>query len=167
MERLLNLSNQKIKNLKTDFKRYLYALISWDSRLIVITGARGSGKTTLLLQKMKTATQTSIYLSLDDLYFETNRLLLLLEKLYNDGYRNFFLDEVHQYEHWSADLKNAYDNYADIQIVATGSSVLKINHGQADLSRRADVYSLKGLSFREFLGCTIMKNLNQYSLNKL
>lgn len=151
MSRLLKLSALKIRNLKSEFKRYLYDEIDWDERLIIIRGARGSGKTTLLLQKMKSSPDNSIYLSLDDFYFETNRLLLLLEELYEANFRHFFLDEVHQYQYWSQDLKNAYDNFPDIHIVATGSSVLKVNQGQADLSRRASLYLLKGLSFREFL----------------
>lgn len=151
MERIIKLSEQKLKQLKSNFKRYLFSHIDWKSNLIIITGARGTGKTTMLLQKMEIQKKESIYLSLDDFYFETNRLLLCIEELYNKGYRYFFLDEIHQYEHWSIDLKNIYDNYKDIQVIATGSSVLKIYQGQADLSRRADLYLLKGLSFREYL----------------
>lgn len=90
MSRLLALSALKIKNLKSDFRRYLYDIIDWEERLIIITGARGSGKTTLLLQKMKNLPDKSIYLSLDDFYFENNRLLLLIEDLYRADYRYFF-----------------------------------------------------------------------------
>ncbi|TXH59454.1 MAG: ATP-binding protein [Bacteroidia bacterium] len=167
MERLLKLSEQKIKNQRSDFKRYLYASIDWDSKLIIITGARGAGKTTMLLQKMKSDTHKAVYLSLDDFYFENNRLLLLLEQLYEEGYRHFYLDEVHQYQYWSLDIKNAYDNFADIQLIATGSSVLKINQGQADLSRRASVYALKGLSFREFLELHYREKFAKFSLKQI
>ena len=167
MERLLKLSEQKLKNQKSNFQRYLYASIDWNSKLIIMTGARGAGKTTLLLQKMKNDTHKAIYLSLDDLYFETNRLLLLLEQLYDEGYRHFYLDEVHQYQYWSTDIKNAYDNYSDIQLIATGSSVLKINQGQADLSRRAAVYALKGLSFREFLELHYREKFEKFSLKQI
>ena len=167
MDRLIKLSELKIKNLKNDFKRYLYDQINWNSKLIIITGARGSGKTTLLLQKMKSKNQQAVYLSLDDFYFESNRLLLLIDQLYGNGVRNFFLDEVHQYEHWSSDLKNIYDSYDDIQVVATGSSVLKINKGQADLSRRAELYMLKGLSFREFLELHQSIKIETFSLEKI
>ena len=167
MERLLKLSEQKIKNQKSDFKRYLYASIEWNSRLIIMTGARGAGKTTLLLQKMGSDTHKSVYLSLDDFYFETNRLLLLLEQLYEVGYRHFYLDEVHQYQHWSSDIKNAYDNFSDIQLIATGSSILKINQGQADLSRRAAVYALKGLSFREFLELHYQEKFEKFNLKQI
>jgi len=67
------------------------------------------------------------------------------------GYRLFLLDEVHRYEWWSKDLKQLYDDYEDIRIVATGSSILDISKGNADLSRRASIYHLHGLSFREYL----------------
>lgn len=132
-----------------------------------MTGARGAGKTTLLLQKMGSDTHKSVYLSLDDFYFETNRLLLLLEQLYEVGYRHFYLDEVHQYQHWSSDIKNAYDNFSDIQLIATGSSILKINQGQADLSRRAAVYALKGLSFREFLELHYQEKFEKFNLKQI
>jgi len=85
------------------------------------------------------------------MYFEQNRLASLADTLYEEGYRHFLIDEIHRYPHWSIDLKNMYDNYPDISIVATGSSILEVNKGQADLSRRAVTYYLPGLSFREYL----------------
>src|SRR5690606_36107281 len=133
------------------FMRYLYTEIDWGQRLLLIKGARGAGKTTMLLQHYKNNPERAIYLSLDDFYFESNRLLLLIEDLYRDGYRTFYLDEVHQYTYWSKDLKNLYDNFTDIKIIATGSSALQLDIGAADLSRRMTVYQLAGLSFREYI----------------
>jgi len=49
MEKLYKKSARVINNLNQKFKRYLYNDIDWNSRLIIITGARGVGKTTLLL----------------------------------------------------------------------------------------------------------------------
>lgn len=149
--RLKTLSDRRLKQVSTKFRRYLHDKIDWGQRFTLILGQRGVGKTTLLLQRMKVAKERSIYLSLDDFYFETNRLVELIESLYEEGYRAFYLDEVHRYRHWSKDLKNIYDNYADIKMVATGSSTLEVMKGQEDLSRRATVYNLPGLSFREFL----------------
>ncbi len=166
-KRLLNISNRRKNGIKTDFIRYLYNDIDWSQPLILIKGARGSGKTTLLLQHFKKNPNNAIYLSLDDFYFESNRLLLLIEDLYDEGYRVFYLDEVHQYQYWSRDLKNLYDNLTDIKIIATGSSALKIDKGVADLSRRMTSYHLYGMSFREYLTIELGVNIAPVSLNEL
>lgn len=167
MERLVKISEKRIKLVDTGFVRYLYNQIDWDQRLTIVKGARGTGKTTLLLQRLKQLDEKGIYLSLDDFYFESNRLLLLIEQLYESGFRYFFLDEVHQYLHWSKDLKNLYDNFSDIKMVVTGSSVLQIDKGKADLSRRATIYHLYGLSFREFLVFDKNISFNTFDLENL
>ena len=167
MERLINLSRRRVASVKTTFFRYLYEEIDWKQQLLIITGSRGTGKTTLLLQRISQSEEASIYLSLDDFYFESNRFLLLAEKLHDKGYRNFYIDEVHQYEYWSKDLKNLYDSFPDIRIVATGSSILQIDRGQADLSRRAVMYSLEGLSFREFIELEYGQKFPIYSLEEI
>src|SRR6056297_1986760 len=116
MERLIKLSQRKTDTVKTDFKRFLFTEIDWRQPLTVIIGHRGAGKTTLLLQRIKELKGNAIYLSLDDIYFETYRLVELIDTLYEKGYRHFFLDEVHRYQYWSKDLKNIYDNYPKITI---------------------------------------------------
>jgi predicted AAA+ superfamily ATPase len=154
MEKLFKQFERRIKNTQTKFCRYLHQDIDWESRLIVIKGSRGVGKTTLILQHIKLHHQINektLYVSLDDIYFQNNSLLDLVEEFYLHGGQFLYLDEVHKYENWSLEIKNIYDNYSDLMIVFTSSSVLEIDKGQADLSRRADTYELKGLSFREFL----------------
>lgn len=151
MEGLISKSEKKSKSLKAQQKRYLYEQIEWGQKLILILGYRGAGKTTLLLQYLSASRQKGIYLSLDDFYFESNRLIQTISTLYELGYRSFLMDEVHRYGWWSKDLKQLYDDYEDIQLVATGSSILDVSRGHADLSRRAAVYHLYGLSFREYL----------------
>lgn len=151
MERLLRISEKRKQNVSTVFKRYLYHEIDWNQPFCLIKGARGTGKTTMLLQRMKLNTEAAIYLSLDDFYFESNRLIELADALYERGYRHFYLDEVHQYLHWSKDLKNIYDHYPDVRVAATTSSALQVDQGKADLFRRANLYHLYGLSFREFI----------------
>ncbi|TFV93515.1 ATP-binding protein [Algoriphagus kandeliae] len=151
MKNLIEKSERKIHLIKGKPKRYLYNKIDWEQRLILVLGYRGVGKTTLLLQYLSEAKTKGIYLSLDDFYFETNRLIKTIDILYQEGFRLFLLDEVHRYFYWSKDLKQLYDDYPDIQLIATGSSILDLSKGNADLSRRASVYHLHGLSFREFL----------------
>ncbi|WP_234364374.1 ATP-binding protein [Lunatibacter salilacus] len=133
----------------------------------MVLGYRGSGKTTLLLQHLSAIQRMGIYVSLDDFYFETHRLVESVESLYELGYRVFLLDEVHRYGWWSKDLKQLYDDYEDIQIIATGSSILDISKGNADLSRRASVYHLHGLSFREYLNFQKNINLPKLSLEEI
>jgi predicted AAA+ superfamily ATPase len=151
MESLLFKSNKKVANSIDKIKRLIYDDIHWDERLILLLGYRGVGKTTLMLQRLKEFGEKGIYFSMDDLYFETNRLVTVVEELYTLGYRAFFIDEVHRYSFWSKDLKQLYDDYEDIHLVATGSSILEVAKGQGDLSRRAIVHQLQGLTFREYL----------------
>lgn len=143
---------------KTDVNhvRFLHKEIHWDWRLIGIKGARGVGKTTLLLQQLQlnVPENRGIYLSLDDLHFTTNTLRETVEHFRATGITHFFLDEVHKYRGWSREIKNLYDLYADIFLVFTGSSIIEINQQDVDLSRRAVLYELPGLSFREYLQLT-------------
>jgi len=163
MENLIEKSQTKSKQAAGKQKRYLFDLIDWSQKLVIVLGYRGVGKTTLLLQYLSSNNTKGIYLSLDDFYFETHRLVELVQELYVAGYRLFLLDEVHRYAWWSKDLKQLYDDYQDIQLVATGSSILDISKGNADLSRRAALYYLEGLSFREYLN--FRKNLQLTALS--
>ncbi|AFL85899.1 putative ATPase (AAA+ superfamily) [Belliella baltica DSM 15883] len=167
MERLIKTSEKTIKGFNQGFKRYLIDQVDWDQRLILILGHRGVGKTTLLLQQMQKRQAKAIYLTLDDFHFESNRLVLVIEALYDLGYRSFYLDEVHRYIHWSVDLKNLYDNFPDVHFIVSGSSILEIQKGKGDLSRRAAVYHLAGLSFREYLMLENQIDLPPISLNEI
>jgi predicted AAA+ superfamily ATPase len=155
MRQLFETFYQLIERTSTDFIRYLYHEIRWESRLVAITGARGTGKTTLLLQYIKNNCATYsgevLYVSLDNIWFTTHSLLDLADDFHKMGGKALFLDEVHKYPTWSVEIKNIYDSYPDLKVVFTGSSMLEIHKGEADLSRRAAVFHLPGLSFREFL----------------
>ncbi|WP_192347521.1 ATP-binding protein [Algoriphagus sp. Y33] len=154
MEELLDISNLLIDNTKIDFKRYLYEKIDWGERLIGIKGARGTGKTTLVFQYLKEKKLEGVqvsYFSLDELFFLSNNLLDTVKRFYQSGGKIVALDEVHKYPTWSKEIKNLYDRYPDLQIVFTGSSIVDISKEEGDLSRRAVMYELHGLSYREFL----------------
>jgi len=139
LEALHKISERIINSINLSFKRYLYREIDFNSRLIIIKGSRGVGKTTLILQAIKEVSEPkkSIWLSLDHILFTTVRVVSVIDSLYEKGYRLFAFDEVHKYPEWSIEIKNIYDS--------------NIMQGMGDLSRRADVYHLKGLSFREYL----------------
>jgi len=155
MEQLFKLFYKQLERVSVDFKRYLYNEIRWQNRLIAIIGSRGSGKTTLLLQYIKLNFKEFngevLYVSLDNLWFSTHNLLDLADEFHKMGGKALFLDEVHNYQGWSREIKNIYDSYPDLKIVFTGSSLLEIHKGEADLSRRVITYHLHGLSLREFI----------------
>jgi predicted AAA+ superfamily ATPase len=142
-----------LRKTTVDFKRYLFSTINWDSRMFGIVGPRGVGKTTLVLQHIKENHNVSdtLYVSMDDLYFVNHSLLETADKFHKDGGKFLFINEIHKYSEWSRTLKYLYDNYPDMKVVFTGSSVLDILKGSADLSRRAILLYLQGLSFREYL----------------
>ncbi|MBS3807969.1 MAG: ATP-binding protein [Bacteroidales bacterium] len=152
MERLLDKSRRKIKSVPIEFKRYLYHNINLNYRLVSILGARGAGKTTLLLQLGKRLSgKMVLYVALDDLFFTDNTPYSLAEQFHKAGGEVLLLDEVHKYPTWSREIKLIFDDFADLQVIFTSSSVLDIYRGESDLSRRVSHYRLPEMSFREYL----------------
>ena len=153
MQGLLLKSQKKISKVSTKFVRYLYKDINITNKLSSILGARGTGKTTLLLQLAKriNSDKQILYVALDDLFFSNNTLYSLAEDFYKLGGEFLFLDEVHKYPNWSREIKLIYDDFDTLQVLFTSSSILDIYKGESDLSRRAIKYSLKEMSFREYL----------------
>ena len=153
MEKLLEEFQDKINKTTLDFQRYLIDEIEYENQLIAIKGARGSGKTTLLLQhaKKNLNLKTTLYVSLDHLFFLENTLISLAESFAKFGGTHLLLDEVHKYPNWSREIKLIYDGLPDLNVIFTSSSMLEIYKSESDLSRRAITYDLKELSFREFI----------------
>jgi len=89
--------------------------------------------------------------SLHNIWFAENKLSLLADDFVKYGGKFLFLDQIHKYPNWSQELKNIYDDYPPLKIVFTGSSLLEILNARADLKRRAVVYSMQGLPFREYI----------------
>lgn len=153
MDRLYEYMRRLLASTSSTFHRYLYDEIPWDDRMLGIVGARGVGKTTLLLQRIRDAhsLEDTLYVSADSLYFADHSLYSVAEAFVREGGRYLFIDEVHKYPGWSSELKAMYDALPDLRVCFTGSSILDIEKGDADLSRRAPKYLLEGLSFREYL----------------
>ncbi|WP_071145535.1 ATP-binding protein [Bacteroides ihuae] len=153
MEKLYEYYHKLLRESKSDFLRYIYSDINWNSRMIGLTGPRGVGKTTLVLQHIKKDLDINktLYVTAEDFYFADNRLLDLADRFSKKGGTHLFIDEIHKYKDWSKELKLIYDYHPELNVFFTGSSVLDINKGAADLSRRAIMYKMQGLSFREYL----------------
>lgn len=154
MQELVQKSDHLIDTVPFRLQRKVPGNINWGWRLNSIVGARGTGKTTLLLQRakgLKAQHQEVLYVSLDDLYFTENKLVPLAKEFVQLGGKYLFVDEVHKYPGWARELKNIYDSYPDLIVAFSGSSILEIFKQDVDLSRRALIYELPGLSFREFL----------------
>lgn len=153
----------------TDYVRRFHDRISWNSRLVAILGARGVGKSTLVLQHIKLHEDlaTTLYVTADDIYFSTHRLVELAGQFYKDGGKSLYIDEIHKYKNWSTEIKNIYDNYPGLRVGYTGSSILDLEKGGADLSRRKLEYRLPGLSFREYLAIGRGLELPVHSLEQI
>lgn len=152
MEKLYELFYAKLDETPTRFLRYLHSRINWDNRMIAILGERGVGKTTLMLQKIKLdGAAHTLYFGADNVYFSQHTLFDTANEFYRKGGQRLYIDEIHKYPSWSAELKMIYDYCPQLQVVITGSSILDLYKGTADLSRRIISYTLVGLSFREFL----------------
>jgi hypothetical protein len=171
IEQLNEQYRKLIKLTPVGLERSLMQEINWNSRLIGIKGSRGVGKTTLMLQYIKKNLSRNLnetlYLSLDSIWFAENSLLELADNFSKQGGKYLFLDEVHKYRNWSQELKNIYDSYPELKVVFTGSSLLDILNARADLSRRAVIYNIQGLSFREFIQLKTNIQLPIYSLAEI
>ncbi|MEX2483351.1 MAG: AAA family ATPase [Brumimicrobium sp.] len=168
MNELIDNHTRQLEELDCRFDRVTN--IDWNDRLIGVTGARGVGKTTYLLNHIKNKLSKeakAIYVSLDDIYFSSHSLVEFAGDWLKRGGTHLFLDEIHKYPNWSQELKNIYDRYKKLHVVFTGSSLLHIYSGKADLSRRAVVYTMNGLSFREFVQIETGKTFSSYTLNDI
>lgn len=165
MNELILEFQEKLHGTSLQIQRYLLDKIDTKNRLIAINGARGSGKTTLLLQLVKKylPIDSSFYVSMDHLYFFDTKLYDLARTFYQHGGTHLLLDEVHKYQNWSREIKLIYDNFPNLHVIFTSSSILEIYKAESDLSRRAISYTLKEMSFREFLVFETNKEFPAYN----
>ncbi len=170
IDSLLERNARKLNQTELVHIRYLMDEIDWNQRLIGLKGARGVGKTTLLLQRLKLLNlpaNKALYVSCDSIWFSQNSLVELAETFAREGGLYLFMDEVHKYPNWAQELKNVYDDLPELHVVFTGSSLLEILNARADLSRRAIVYDMQGLSLREFINFETDQALPIITINNL
>jgi hypothetical protein len=151
-------------------KRYLYDRIDWNERCIGILGARGTGKTTLMLQHVKEqygASDKALYVSVDSPFFQAHDLFEFARNFHQLGGVLLLIDEIHKYPDWSLHVKAIYDSFLEMKVVFSGSSLLQITKQKADLSRRAIIFNLHGLSLREYSNFTLDKDYPAYSLEEI
>ena len=150
---LIEFMEGQLKQTTSTFHRYMFDQISWDSRMFGLVGPRGVGKSTMILQYIKEHRDSRhiLYIGADHLYFSSHTLVETVDEFVKESGEQIFIDEIHKYENWSRELKQIYDSHPDVKVGFTGSSVLDIYKGFADLSRRAPVFMMQGLSFREYL----------------
>lgn len=149
-----DISRSQIREVDTRFHRYLYSEIDWNVRILALNGSRGVGKTTMLLQYLKehpSEGENALYISLDTSWLDAKEIFELAKYHVEHGGERLFLDEVHYLKEWQRLVKNLYDNFRNLRIAYTGSSILRMAEGYGDLSRRQVAYTLEGLSFREYL----------------
>lgn len=127
--------------------------INWDVRILGILGQKGVGKSTLILQHIKQQgnVDKSLYIVADDIYFSAHTLLETARDFFARGGKYLYIDEIHKYQNWSREIKNIYDSLPLLHVVYSGSSMLDLKQGGADLSRRVIEYHLPVWSFREYL----------------
>lgn len=171
LDKLFEIHQRIINDEETNLKRYLYNSVHWNQRLIVIAGARGVGKTTMILQHVKETygeSKEALYVTADSVLVNQMGIFNIAHEFEKMGGKLLVIDEVHKYKNWNQEVKNIYDSFPSLKTVISGSSALNIIKGQYDLSRRAVLYKLKTLSFREFINFKVGKNiLEPYSLDSL
>ena len=171
MDKLFARHDEYISTVPTDFVRSFIDSIDWTIRLIAIKGPKGVGKSTLMQQYIKLNFAPDdrhvLYCSADTNYFTTHTLVDTADAFCKIGGRYLFIDEIHKYENWSREIKEIYDLHRDLHLVISGSSLLQINDGQSDLSRRLTEYNMPGWSFREYLCMTASLQIDAISLSDL
>lgn len=158
---------QKIENIS--YQRYFFDVVDFDERLIGLIGARGIGKTTFLLQYLNTLEiddEKKLYFSVDSIVTSNMKLFEIAEAFYNTGGKVLVIDEIHKYKDYEIELKEIYD-FLDLKVIFSRSSAMVLEHKKADLSRRAIIYRLKGLSFREYLELKCEEKFESYRFEEL
>ncbi len=170
MNNLLQTHYSLLKNKRGTIKRQLSTEIDWSKRLIAIKGSRGVGKTTFLLdyiiENNRKDDKSCLYINLNNLFFTKQGLVAFVDEFYKKGGKTLLLDQIHKYPDWAKDLRICYDNYPDLQIIFTASSILRVKTNE-HIQDCVSTYYLNGLSFREFLNHETGCDFKSYTLDEI
>lgn len=173
LDNLFQLSQQFLKVYNREHKRYFLKDSPFNSRFSLLIGQRGVGKTTAIIQYILSKydydlfTKKALYVQADHFIVRKSSLYEIAEEFYQLGGELFCVDEIHKYPNWTMELKSIYDTFPRLKIISSGSSILEITKGTHDLSRRAIVYKMFGLSFREFIELSFNIEFKSYSLDEI
>ncbi|MDF1877583.1 ATP-binding protein [Sulfurimonas sp. SAG-AH-194-L11] len=169
LEKLFEKSSQILKLQNYIYKRYFYYTIDFNDKMIGILGSRGVGKTTVIIQylnSLELSKSKKLYFSADSIIASSLSLYDIADEFCKSGGEVLAIDEIHKYKDFEKELKEIYD-FLDLKVIFSGSSALQLEHKKADLSRRAVLYRVKGLSFREFLELKLDRKFESYTLDSI
>jgi predicted AAA+ superfamily ATPase len=169
LDKLFEKSQQILKLQNYKYKRYFYHTINFNDKMLGILGSRGVGKTTVIIQYLNSldlASNKKLYFSADSIITSSNSLYDIADEFCKSGGEILAIDEIHKYKNFEKELKEIYD-FLDLKVIFSGSSALQLEHKKADLSRRAVLYRVKGLSFREFLELKLDMKFKSHSLEDI
>lgn len=169
LEKLFIKSSQILKLQNFSYKRYFYHTINFDDKMVGILGSRGVGKTTVIIQYLNSLDlpkSKKLYFSADSIIMSSTSLYDTADQFSKSGGKVLAIDEIHKYKDFEKELKEIYD-FLDLKVIFSGSSALQLEHRKADLSRRAVLYRVKGLSFREFMELKLDRKFKSYTLEEI
>jgi len=169
LEKLFEKSNQILKLQNYTYKRYFYHTIDFNDKMLGILGSRGVGKTTVIIQylnSLELPKSKKLYFSADSIITSSLSLYDIANEFSKSGGKVIAIDEIHKYKDFEKELKEIYD-FLDLKVIFSGSGALQLEYKKADLSRRAVLYRVKGLSFREFLELKLNKKFERYTLDAI
>ena len=173
IDNLFELSRQFLRNYNRPYKRYFLHQYPLENRFSIIIGPRGTGKTTAIIQHLLSKydddffTRKALYVPVDHFMVAGNNLYEIAEEFHNLGGEYICFDEIHKWVNWSGEIKSIYDSLPKLRIIASGSSAIAVQKGSHDLSRRAVVYRMTGLSFREYIDLVLDINSEPFSLESI
>ena len=171
MESFFRTHTNLVEHTKAPVHRTLMDEIDWNDRLIGIKGSRGVGKTTFLLQyaqeNFESTDRSCLYINMNNFYFQGCGIDEFAASFVQNGGKVLLIDQVFKQPNWSTELRRCYDNFPDLKIIFTGSSVMRLKEENPELNGIVNSYNLRGFSFREFLNLKTNQQFRAYSLDEI